>query len=65
MNNWNTLKVIDTERHIATLTMNRPERRNAISMEMARELEACFIALKARTDLRALILTGEDRKSVV
>lgn len=59
MQAWNTLKVAETERHIVTVTMNRPERRNAISMEMARELEACFTALMPRGDVRAVILTGE------
>jgi enoyl-CoA hydratase len=59
MREWKTLKVAQTERYITTVTMNRPERRNAISMEMAREMEACFTELKANAGIRAIILTGE------
>lgn len=56
---WSTLKVTEADRYVATVAMNRPERRNAISTEMARELEACFAGLGERADLRAVILTGE------
>ncbi|OGA56388.1 MAG: hypothetical protein A3G81_34435 [Betaproteobacteria bacterium RIFCSPLOWO2_12_FULL_65_14] len=59
MPNWKSLKVVETERYITTLTMNRPERRNAYSMEMAREMEACLGHLRQNTDIRALIITGE------
>jgi len=59
MNTWNTLKVVDDGDHISTITMNRPERRNAISMEMAMELEACLLQMKGRPELRVLVLTGE------
>jgi enoyl-CoA hydratase len=59
MQEWNTLKFVAGDRNVATVAMNRPERRNAISTEMARELEACFAGLKASADVRAVILTGE------
>ena len=58
MREWKTLKVAETERYITTVTMNRPERRNAVSMEMAGEMEACFTELKANLQVRAIILTG-------
>jgi enoyl-CoA hydratase len=56
---WNTLKLSQTAEHVVTLAMNRPQRRNAVSFEMVRELEACLTALADRKDIRVLILTGE------
>jgi enoyl-CoA hydratase len=56
---WTTIKVSELEPHISVLTMNRPERRNAINVAMANELEACLVGLKEKTDLRVLIITGE------
>ena len=41
-----------------TVAMNRPRVRNAVSLEMARELEACLAELGERDDIRVLILTG-------
>lgn len=55
---WNTLEVDETESRIATIAMNRPERRNAINGEMAQELEACLAGYADRSDVRVLILTG-------
>jgi enoyl-CoA hydratase/carnithine racemase len=56
---WMTIKLTDADRHVSILTMNRPLQRNAISVEMAGELEACLASLKDKQDLRVLILTGE------
>jgi enoyl-CoA hydratase/carnithine racemase len=43
---------------IATVTMNRPERRNAISPAMFQELEDAFRRLGNDIDTRAVVLTG-------
>lgn len=59
MQTWKTLKLEQTADHIMTLTMNRPQRRNAINQEMADELYACLQGLWGRKDLRVLVLTGE------
>ncbi|MDM0085428.1 enoyl-CoA hydratase-related protein [Variovorax sp. J31P179] len=59
MSSWTTVKVTEIDPHVSVLTMNRPEQRNAISAQMADELEACLIGLKDKQDLRALIVTGE------
>jgi enoyl-CoA hydratase/carnithine racemase len=56
---WNTLKLSQPAEYVVALTMNRPQRRNAVSFEMARELEACLAGLLERQDIRVLILTGE------
>lgn len=43
---------------IATLTLNDPQRRNAMSVQMAAEFKQVIGELLQRTDLRVLILTG-------
>jgi len=43
---------------IATVTLNRPEKRNAVSLAMWRRLSAAFAELAERDDVRVLILTG-------
>ena len=56
---WNTLKLSRPAEHVVMLAMNRPDRRNAVSLEMALELQACLTELSDRTDIRVLVLTGE------
>src|SRR5262245_1515296 len=43
---------------IATVTLNRPGKRNAVSLAMWRRLGAIFDELGGRDDVRAVILTG-------
>ena len=43
---------------IATITMNRPERRNALSLAMMRELIAALQSLAAQAQTRVIILAG-------
>jgi enoyl-CoA hydratase len=43
---------------IATVTLDRPERRNAFSAELMREMIACAQELAARRDIDAVIVTG-------
>ena len=43
---------------VVTVTMNRPERKNAINAEMAAELTEVFRALATNTDDRCVVLTG-------
>jgi enoyl-CoA hydratase/carnithine racemase len=43
---------------IAIVTLNRPEKRNAVSLAMWRELGHLFRELSARDDIRVIILTG-------
>jgi enoyl-CoA hydratase/carnithine racemase len=50
--------VEDGEPGIAIVTLNRPEKRNAISLAMWPRLGAVFRELQARDDVRAVILTG-------
>ena len=43
---------------VATITINRPERRNALSMAVKRELQAAIEALSADRSVRVIVLTG-------
>jgi enoyl-CoA hydratase/carnithine racemase len=44
---------------IAILTMNRPEKRNALSLRMMRELDATLAAFGSDSEIRAIVLRGE------
>jgi enoyl-CoA hydratase/carnithine racemase len=46
------------ENGIATVTLNRPGKRNAVSLAMWRTLGAIFAELGGREDVRVVILTG-------
>ncbi len=45
---------------VATITLNRPERKNPLTLESYRELTDTFIALQTITDVRAVIITGAE-----
>lgn len=46
--------------HVATITLNRPERRNALSWRAYEELEAAFRACSADPEVRCVVVTGAD-----
>lgn len=46
---------------ILTLTLNRPDRLNAFTVEMSRELEAAFIRASGDDGVRAVVVTGAGR----
>ncbi|HZZ67972.1 MAG TPA: enoyl-CoA hydratase-related protein [Phenylobacterium sp.] len=48
------------ESHVATLTLNRPERRNALNFRAYDELEAAFRAASADPQVRCVVVTGAD-----
>jgi len=52
---------IDIDGEIGTLTLNRPDRLNAMSPELIGELVVAAAWLADRAPLRALIVTGEGR----
>ncbi len=45
---------------IATLTLSRPEKRNALTFQVYEELTATFEALATREEVRTIVITGED-----
>lgn len=49
------------EHRVATLTLNRPERLNAISPEMLAALREALVRLASDSDVRVLVLTGAGR----
>jgi enoyl-CoA hydratase len=50
--------LVEREGHVMTLTMNRPEARNAFGLQMLAELADAWDEVEANTDIRAVILTG-------
>ncbi len=49
---------VTIERHVATITLNRPEVRNAVDDDMRNALMAAFERFAADTSIRAVIVTG-------
>src|SRR2546422_5648825 len=43
---------------VATITLDRPERKNAMNQQMKDELRACWQRVKAEPDIWAAIVTG-------
>jgi methylglutaconyl-CoA hydratase len=52
--------LLETTEHLATITLNRPEKRNAISTQMIAELLSAFDELE-KTRTRVVILTGAGK----
>jgi enoyl-CoA hydratase/carnithine racemase len=48
----------DAETGVATVTLNRPERLNALTFEVYEELLQTFRALQTSEDVRAVVMTG-------
>jgi len=51
----------DVEEGIATITLNRPDRMNAFTMQMRDDILAVFDAVDADDDVRAVIVTGAGK----
>ena len=50
--------LIERDAPVATITMNRPEKRNALSSEMMRELTDALRSLSGESDVRAIVLAA-------
>ena len=57
---YETIK-LDIADNIATLTLNRPDRMNAFTEQMARDMIAAFDVTDADDDVRVVIVTGAGR----
>src|SRR6266516_1599995 len=55
------LYALDSASAVATITLNRPERLNALNFEVYTELRDTFRALDTAPGVRADIITGNDR----
>ncbi len=53
--------LVDKQDGIATLTLNRPDQMNALSLELRRALEAELVALRTDREIGVVILTGAGR----
>lgn len=49
---------LDTDGHTAVLTLNRPEKLNALSSELREALAATLDEVRGKDEIRVLIITG-------
>ena len=52
---------VATDQGLATLTLNAPDKLNAVSRKMIAELKECWETLAADGSVRAVLLTGAGR----
>jgi enoyl-CoA hydratase len=55
-----TVVLLEVSDQVATVTLNRPARRNALSAEVISALRQALAGLDDREDVRAIVLTGAD-----
>lgn len=60
VSSYNVLR-LDRDGHVATITLDRPERLNALSPDLVTEFHTALDEIDAEPDIRALILTGAGR----
>jgi len=53
--------LLSVERGVARVTLNRPERLNALSVELHQRLRSILDDIEARGDVRVMLLTGSGR----
>lgn len=58
---YETLLVEKEPDGVTVLTLNRPDRRNAVSQQMHDDLEDVFFDLSNDTEIRAIVITGAGR----
>jgi enoyl-CoA hydratase len=61
---YETLRV-GTEDGVATITVDRPEKRNALSAQVRADIEAALADIAAAGDARVIVLTGAGDKAFV
>ncbi|AEV74605.1 enoyl-CoA hydratase/carnithine racemase [Mycolicibacterium rhodesiae NBB3] len=55
------LVLVHVDHHVAVITVNDPDRRNAVTAEISAALRAAVDAAEANTDVHALIVTGAGK----
>ncbi len=53
--------IVESSDHVTTLTLNRPERRNAISMEMLEALGSALAEADDDPEVRVILITGAGK----
>jgi enoyl-CoA hydratase/carnithine racemase len=61
MNNPSSFLYEQSDAGVATITLNRPERLNALTFAVYRELTDTFAALRTEDQVRAVVITGAGR----
>jgi enoyl-CoA hydratase/carnithine racemase len=51
------------DRHVVTVTLDRPDQMNSMNTAMGQDLLACFTALAADADARAVVFTGAGERA--
>ena len=51
----------EIRQHVALVTLNKPQRRNALDVDMLAELKRTFNELEDNADVRVIVLTGAGR----
>jgi len=54
------LVIVDVDGPVATVTLNRPDARNALNRELRKAIPTALQELDARDDVLAIVLTGAD-----
>lgn len=62
--NFENLKV-ELHRNVAIVTINRPDKLNALNQKTIEELHQAFASLTGRDETRALVITGAGEKAFV
>lgn len=62
---YNSLLIEKDEKNIAVLTVNRPEKLNALNSEVLDELEEAFEELNSDPEVKAIVVTGKGEKAFV
>ena len=55
--------LFDLADHIATITLNRPQKLNAVTSEMAKQVNAYVLDCNDNSNVRVVILTGSGQKA--
>mgnify|MGYP000365600440 CR=1 FL=1 len=55
--------IVEIKEQIAFITINRPEARNAINIEMSEQLDNCWKELNENDDIRVAVITGAGDKA--
>jgi len=58
--NWKYL-LLDVQEKVATVTINRPDKGNALAPDVLEEVEKLFTELGARDDVRVILFTGGEK----
>ena len=53
--------ILQREDHLAVITLNRPERRNALSLELMEQMIRCLDEIAATREIRAVILAAAGK----